>query len=714
LVPYEVGKWQHVVVVYDPVDVIHATVTIYIDGVAANTQTWSGGGSGTEPGYTPVTGDHDPAEAVNGQPALSIGNYNNANSGVNPYFGAVDEFALYHAKLTPEQILAHYQNGTNASRSQPYPSLILSDNPVAYLRLDELVSPTDNAINLGDVRNAGLATHTAEVRHPAAGALAGRPDDGSAAYHKRNGTSTTTVPYLAENNPGAGVPFTFETWVRPMMDQQGGQCPVNNRWVGGSGRTGWVIFQRNPNLSYPSSEGHGWNFRMYGGVGTSGGSEDLVTDTDYTIGKWQHLVFTWEPDTDNGDPANNGNNQWQGTLTAYVDGVAVKTARPIYAANRQETETGGAAADLAIGSYNAVSGLGNNPYEGQVDEVAIYNNYILTPDQIEAHYEAGTNSNYGTNYETLVMTAAFTGPERVGLPKTYLHFSDPPFYRAANSGRLGSIADGNLNVTINNVSGPESPDYPGFPPPNWAVPLNGSKSWVSLNNPTGLNISGQITLEAWIKPGASQADPARIISHGPPTLSSFLSATPPDGAITNGAEVFLAIDGGGANYIAGSSDGTISNSVSFPIPAGDLGGDNWIHLAATYDGSEWTLFRNGILVATASSIDGAFPVDNADWAIGSTGNGWQNLFTGSIDEAAIYNVALSQSQIASHYSLGQYGSRPLTIARSGPNVVITWANGILQHANKITGPYTDVGPSAAPPSYSTAATQPAQFYRLRF
>jgi hypothetical protein len=52
LVPFEVGKWQHVVAVYDPVQVSNATLTIYINGVAANTNVWTGGAGG-EPGYAP-------------------------------------------------------------------------------------------------------------------------------------------------------------------------------------------------------------------------------------------------------------------------------------------------------------------------------------------------------------------------------------------------------------------------------------------------------------------------------------------------------------------------------------------------------------------------------------------------------------------------------------------------------------------------------------
>src|SRR5207247_9878553 len=50
-VPFQFGKWQHVAVVYDPVLVSNATLTIYIDGVQANQTVWNGGAGGTSPGY---------------------------------------------------------------------------------------------------------------------------------------------------------------------------------------------------------------------------------------------------------------------------------------------------------------------------------------------------------------------------------------------------------------------------------------------------------------------------------------------------------------------------------------------------------------------------------------------------------------------------------------------------------------------------------------
>jgi len=709
LVPYQIGKWQHVVVVYDPVQVTNATLTMYIDGVAANTNIWAGGASGTDPGYLPVTSNLDP------QPMMALGNYNNANSGLNPYYGGVDEFAVYSAKLSPAQILSHYQNATNANRSQSYDSLVKSHNPAAYLRLDEIAPGADLAVNLGDLRKAGLASHTAEVRHPAPGALVGQNNGGSVAYHNRNGRSTTTMPFSVRNNPNAGIPFTFETWLRPMRDSNGGQAPVNNRWPKLGHRTGWVIFQRTPNLTYAQGpgEGHGWNFRMYNGFNGSG--SDVVTGTDFVVGEWQHLVVTWEPQIQNGDVGGFGNDQWQGMLTAYVNGVlAAQNPSAIYAANREIPEDGGVPADFAVGSYNAASNLGDNPFEGDVDEVAFYDTYALTPDQIMAHYQAGTNANYGTNYSTLVMTAGFFGPERVGLPATYLQFDDPARYPIQNSGTLGFAADGNLSLTTNSAEGPRPPTYAGFGASNAALPLDGGKQWASLNNPSGLNISGQITLEAWIKPGASQNDPARIISHGPQTLSSFLSQAL-DNAVTNTSEVFLAIEGFGANYVVGSRESidgapATTYSASFPVPGGDLGGTDWIHLVGTYDGSNWRLFRNGAQVANAPGPIGALPVSNADWAIGSTGNGWEGNYTGDVDEVAIYSAALTPAQIANHYVIGRAGTTALTVTRSGSNVMLNWPSGTtLLESSSVTGPFTPR--SGNPVSPLTIPATGTMFYR---
>ena len=724
-VPYTMGKWQHVVVVYDPVGNagVGSTLKMYIDGVLAKTSEWT---NDSKPGYGPCTADHDPAQAVNGQPGLALGNYNNGNGNasnlgaVNPWFGAVDEFAFYPTKLTEAQILAHYQSGTNATRSTSYSSLVQSHAPSVYLRLNEVAPDSGGVVNVGDLRKAANGVYSSEVRYSAPGALAGSPGDRSVIFHSRNGNATASIPYSEANNPDAGVPFTLEAWLKPMRDRQGGQAPIANRMVGGTGRTGWVLFQRNPNSSYPSSEGLGWNFRMYSGNGTSG--QDVLTGTDYTVGRWQHLVVTWQPQVDNGDPGGNGNHQFQGILTAYVDGVEVaKNENALYAANRAIPEDGqgkppGTPSDIGIGGYNAASGLGSNAYEGGVDELAIYNNYVLKPEQILAHYQAGTNARPEVSYETLVYTAAFDANntpdqtrERATLPATYLRFNEPAPAPIANSGSLGSVADGSVVNGTNDAAGPVTT---GITAPNAAVTV-GAANFVALNSPAALDIVGQVAIEAWIKPNAEQGAISRIVSHGPAIQSDFdaaLLGITLAGSLLSPNEVSLRIEGG-SEYVVGSIDDAGFHGTRASVGS-DLGSGQWVHLVGTYDGTTWRLYRNGTQIASTADAKGAVSTPDGEWAIGSMGSGWADNFSGSIDEVAIYKRSLSAAQVKAHYDAATASAvSNLSFARTASGLRLTWTGGTLQQSDTFNGSYSDVAGSASP--FDVSASAAAKFYRLR-
>ena len=205
--PFEVGQWAHMVVVYDPADAAEGgqpSLTMYIDGTEAAKNVWTGDG----PGYVANTDDHDPEVAVRGPAGISLGAYNNTEPGSNPYFGAVDEFALYAKKLTPAEILAHYQSGTNAARATPHADLILAQQPAAYLRLEEPALDPAVAINLGDTRAAGHGANTEEGRHAAPGALAGpaRPQR----FPERPAT-TPTRRCTSRCPSGCGRPRTAST-----------------------------------------------------------------------------------------------------------------------------------------------------------------------------------------------------------------------------------------------------------------------------------------------------------------------------------------------------------------------------------------------------------------------------------------------------------------------------------------------------------------------
>ena len=86
----------------------------------------------------------------------------------------------------------------------------------------------------------------------------------------------------------------------------------------------------------------------------------------------------------------------------------------------------------------------------------------------------------------------------------------------------------------------------------------------------------------------------------------------------------------------------------------------WYHLAYTFDDStkQQILYANGVQIATGTASKSA-GYDAQPLLLGRyTVNGVPNYFLqGRIDEAAIYNRALSASEITSIYEAGVAGKR---------------------------------------------------------
>jgi RHS repeat-associated protein len=99
----------------------------------------------------------------------------------------------------------------------------------------------------------------------------------------------------------------------------------------------------------------------------------------------------------------------------------------------------------------------------------------------------------------------------------------------------------------------------------------------------------------------------------------------------------------------------------------------WHHIAAAWDGTAnangVTLFVDGLRVAQASATNGAaIDVNAQPFRIGGAGGGADasHQFAGTLDEVAVYALALSDEQIARHYALrgatGATGSGVVTLA----------------------------------------------------
>ncbi len=206
---------------------------------------------------------------------------------------------------------------------------------------------------------------------------------------------------------------------------------------------------------------------------------------------------------------------------------------------------------------------------------------------------------------------------------------------------------------------------------NTAIRLDG-RSGVTLADHAELDITGAVTIEAWVRPAAMPQDFGNIVVRG--------FTMQPNG------EVYLRITNG--QYQIGSWDGTDHLAAS-PVPPGDIG--TWVHLAGVYDGAAWHLYRNGLLLSSTVDAVGAVEVA-AGWAIGTTSDGDDRFFTGDIDDIRIWNRPLGPQEITDGIS------RRLTGSEAGLSAYLYMDGGVLVDHDVSPAATRSVGHPAQAPS----------------
>jgi hypothetical protein len=110
---------------------------------------------------------------------------------------------------------------------------------------------------------------------------------------------------------------------------------------------------------------------------------------------------------------------------------------------------------------------------------------------------------------------------------------------------------------------------------------------------------------------------------------------------------FSTSHNGSAQSVA---NGGVLEATDYDVPVGE-----WVHVVATYESNgsaaDLAIYANGEMVAsTTSTTVLSLYAGQADFWIGQQfNNNRQWTFEGSIDEVAVYDYALSASQILSHY-----------------------------------------------------------------
>ena len=179
-------------------------------------------------------------------------------------------------------------------------------------------------------------------------------------------------------------------------------------------------------------------------------------------------------------------------------------------------------------------------------------------------------------------------------------------------------------------------DAPAIPGDNGTCAygvFDGEDDSFDIPNNDSVNFTGDITMALWVKPQNlptfSEERYVNFFDHGP----TFYPAR----------EVLLRAYRGLYEAGAWIRRGDASHFVRASIPQQDFSGNDWIHLAAVHNGTQWILYRNGQVIGRTNTTVGSVQVPST-WRIGA-GTSPARDFEGSIDDVSIFDHALSATEI---------------------------------------------------------------------
>jgi hypothetical protein len=156
-----------------------------------------------------------------------------------------------------------------------------------------------------------------------------------------------------------------------------------------------------------------------------------------------------------------------------------------------------------------------------------------------------------------------------------------------------------------------------------ALSFDGVSNTVRVPASSSLNVTAALTMSAWIQPSATQSGWRTIMQRE--VDSYFLNASNDAGPLR---------PSGGATF-SGTTD-WVAGPTANPVGV-------WTHVALTFDGATIRLYINGTQVATKARAGAVHTSPNPLWFGGNQPFG--EHFNGLIDEARVYNRALTQGEI---------------------------------------------------------------------
>ena len=432
----------------------------------------------------------------------------------------------------------------------------------------------------------------------------------------------------------------------------GESFPINSSytktaWIYSLGSTGHIISGDSSTSSHTFGTPNNILSAGHNGV------FDCVKDSEaITTATWHFVAVSYDSATQE--------------MALYKDGSLVDTAIVTDAVTDTTT---------LLGSYNY-----NDPWNGGIDDVRIYNT-ALSPEQITAMYDNGNyNINIIVSQETsdndiwhAVVTPFFT--DTVGTEITTNAITIQPINEVTVESLQLSSSTGNNYSSESLLCSYTLPEGYTTAATSWYrnnsqimnmyFPMEGGADWASVDF-SGLKAKGTTYGSiAWSATAGHDGHGAYIFDG----VNDYILANnnfPTGSSYTKAAWVYRTSNSGNNNIISGF-ESTGGHAFWAPESAGNklsAGQNNswyivqdsqamalntWYYVAVTYNASngEMVLYKNGAIVDSATASN---TITDNTTLIGSHHN--VSFWSGTIDDARVYNIALSSEQIAQLYTDG--------------------------------------------------------------
>jgi len=333
---------------------------------------------------------------------------------------------------------------------------------------------------------------------------------------------------------------------------------------------------------------------------------EFYAGSGYNDGNWHHVTAVADRGTD---------------IRLYADGVLIGTTAETTVGNIDSTN------NLGIGALYTPSIY--HPFDGQLDDVRIYNR-VLTEEEIQKLANP------------IALESGLVG-----------------HWTLDESGNVSTAADSSGNGNEGTLT-----NFPADPSANWvvgrlgsALDFDGGDDYVDMGTPASLDITGTLTMAAWVHPDSANQSAFVVSKHNSNFRGSY------ELRIDNGDAYFKIYP----NCVSGQF-----HNIVYPVPAG-----GWTHLAGIYDPSAAIrLYVNGELYdENTTSIAASNCNESHTFQLGYDPEA-SNFFDGLLDDVRVYNRVLNEDEIKFLSNPCQNpGHMPGTMLYNEDHSVLQYCNG---------------------------------------